>query len=81
MVFDTVFGVMKGFYEDSNIKLTVITHVLNILTILRKSKDIYLVTTVLADAVFLFLTCAYSERYRVPVKCHQKYLQLQIVPL
>lgn len=80
MVSDTVFGVMKGFYEDSNIKLTVISHVLNILNILRKSKDIYLVT-VLDEAVFFFLTCAYSERYRVPVKCHQKYLQLQIVPL
>ena len=73
---------MKGFYEDSNIKFTVISHVLNILKILRKSKDIYLVTTVLDEVVFFFfLTCAYSERYRVPVKCHQKYLQLQIVPL
>lgn len=53
MVSDTVFGVMKGFYEDSNIKLTVISHVLNILNILRKSKDIYLVT-VLDEAVFFF---------------------------
>lgn len=55
VLFSTVFGTRKAFYEDRNIMFTVISQVLIILSILGKSYDIYLISAIRWNDFFSYI--------------------------